>query len=200
MINKKEQTLVIVKPDGLQRSLIGEIIKRYERTGLKLVGLKMVLPTAELVLKHYSIDPEQKVKMGNKAIESYKKKGKTSPSENPEEIGAIVLDGLKKYLTTGPVIAMVWQGTNAVGVIRKITGSTEPLTSDVGTIRGDLTIDSYEVADIDGRPVRNLVHVSGSPEEADKEISIWFKENELVKYRLVGEAILYDVNLDGILE
>jgi nucleoside-diphosphate kinase len=95
---------------------------------------------------------------------------------------------------------MVWQGMNAVKIVRKITGGTEPLTSDVGTIRGDLTIDSYEVADLDNRAVRNLIHSSGSVEEAQREISLWFKPEELINYRLINESILYDVNLDGILE
>ena len=197
---KKERTLVVVKPDGVQRSLIGEILGRYERTGLKLVGLKMLVPSPDFVEKHYSLDPEWRVKTGLKTIESYKKKGKMPPSEDPLQITEIILRNLKKYLVSGPVVAMVWQGIHAVGIIRKITGGTEPLTSDVGTIRGDLTIDSYEMADIDSRAVRNLLHASGSPEEAEKEISLWFKEEELYNYRLINEAILYDVNLDGILE
>jgi len=95
---------------------------------------------------------------------------------------------------------MIWQGNEAVGIIKKITGGTEPLISDVGTIRGDLTIDSYQLADIDNRAVRNLIHASASPAEAKKEINVWFKENEILKYRLIPEAILYDVNLDGIKE
>jgi len=95
---------------------------------------------------------------------------------------------------------MVFEGINAVGIVRKITGSTEPLSSDVGTIRGDFTIDSYEVADVDNRAVRNLIHASGSSEEAEKEINIWFQPEEIINYRLINESILYDVNLDGILE
>lgn len=197
---KEEKTLVLIKPDGVQRSLIGEVIRRYERSGLKLVGLKMVVPTKELIEKHYLVDPEWRVKTGQKTIESYKKKGKTPPSEDPLKITEIILNNLKRYITSGPVVAMVWQGMHAVGIVRKITGGTEPLTSDVGTIRGDLTIDSYEVSDIDGRAVRNIIHASGSTNDAEKEITLWFKPEELVKYRLVGEAILYDVNLDGILE
>lgn len=200
MDSKKEKTLVLIKPDGIQRGLIGEIIHRYERSGLKLIALKMLVPTEELVEKHYSVDPEWKIKTGKKSLEAYRMKGLTPPSEDPEVLGQKVLDNLKRYLTSGPVVAMVWQGMNAISIIRKITGATEPLTSDVGTIRGDLTIDSYEVADIDGRAVRNLIHASSSAWEAEKEILIWFKEEELIKYRLVGEAILYDVNLDGILE
>ncbi|MDP2668596.1 MAG: nucleoside-diphosphate kinase [bacterium] len=197
---KEEKTLVLIKPDGVQRSLIGEIIRRYERSGLKLVGIKMTVPASELVEKHYLVDPEWRVKTGQKTIESYRKKGKNPPSEDPLKVTEVILNNLKNYMVKGPVIAMVWQGMHAVGVVRKITGGTEPLTSDVGTIRGDLTIDSYEVSDIDGRAVRNLIHASGSTDDAEKEIALWFGPDELIKYNLAGEAILYDVNLDGILE
>jgi nucleoside-diphosphate kinase len=197
---KNERTLVLIKPDGVQRALIGEVISRYERTGLKLVGLKLSLPTPELAEQHYQVDPTWKRKTGAKAIEAYKAKGITPPSEDPDEVGRRVLERLKKYLSSGPVVAMVWQGMHAIGVVRKITGSTEPLTSDVGTIRGDLTIDSYQVSDTDERAVRNIIHASGSVEEAEKETELWFNKNELFNYRLISEAILYDVNLDGILE
>jgi nucleoside-diphosphate kinase len=122
------------------------------------------------------------------------------PSEDPLEVTAIVLNRLKKYLTSGPVIAMVWQGAHAVEVVRKITGGTEPKTSDIGTVRGDFVLDSYLMADQDDRSVRNLVHASGTKEEAEMEIKHWFEDSELVDYRLVQEQILYDVNLDGILE
>ncbi|MBU6501105.1 MAG: nucleoside-diphosphate kinase [Patescibacteria group bacterium] len=197
---KYERTLVIIKPDGVQRTLIGEIIRRYEQAGLKLVGLKMTVPTMELIEKHYLIDPEWRVKTGVKTIESYKKKGKKPPSEDPLKVTEVILNNLKKYMTKGPVIAMVWQGIHAQAIVKKITGGTEPLTSDMGTIRGDFTIDSYEVSDVDSRAVRNLVHCSGSTDDAEKEIVLWFTQHELINYRLVNEAMLYDVNLDGILE
>jgi len=200
MIQQRERTLVLIKPDGVQRSLIGEIIKRYERTGLKLVGLKFLVPTAEMTRTHYLSDEGWLENVGKKSIAAYEKKGLKAPFENPVKCGEAVLERLIKYLTSGPVVAMVWQGNEAVGVIRKITGGTEPLTSDVGTIRGDLTIDSYALGDTDERAVRNLIHASGSPAEAEKEIKIWFKEDEIFKYRLIQESILYDVNLDGILE
>lgn len=200
MDEKKERSLVLIKPDGVQRGLIGEIIKRYERSGLKLIGLKMVLATEDLIVRHYSVDPDWMTKTGEKSLESYKMKGLEPPTDDPKELGEHVLNNLKRYMTSGPVIAMVFQGMNAVKIIRKITGATEPLTSDVGTIRGDFTIDSYEVADVDGRAVRNLIHASSSVWEAEKEIEVWFKKEELISYRLVGEAIIYDVNLDGILE
>jgi len=197
---KKERTIIIIKPDGIQRSLIGEIIKRYERVGFKLTGIKMIVPTVEMIEQHYTLDPEWRRVTGEKTIESYKKKGMQPPSEDPLAITAVILENLKKYMTSGPVVAMVWEGAHVVKIVRKITGGTEPLTSDVGTIRGDLVMDSYEISDQDKRAVRNLIHASGSPEEAEAEINLWFKKEELTSYRLISEAILYDVNLDGILE
>lgn len=196
----KERTLVIIKPDGIQRSLIGEIIKRYERLGLKLIAVKMLVPSEEYIEKHYTLDPEWRRITGEKTIKSYQEKGLTPPSLDPYEITAKILENLKKYMTSGPVIAMIWQGAHAVKIIRKITGGTEPLSSDVGTIRGDLVLDSYQMCDTDGRSVRNLLHASGSVEEAEMEIAHWFDKKEIINYRLVQEQILYDVNLDGILE
>lgn len=167
---KNERTFVAIKPDGVQRTLVGEIIRRLERVGLKLVALKLLVPKENQIEKHYS-----------KLDEKIRKH-------------------LVKYMTSGPIIAMVWQGAHSVKLVRKLVGSTEPLTSDVGTIRGDLVLDSYAVSDADGRSVRNLIHASGNVEEAREEIKLWFKEDELVNYRLVSEEILYDVNLDGYLE
>jgi len=198
---KKESTLVVIKPDGIQRSLIGEIIRRYERTGLKISAMKFLVPTKEQVKRHYLvIDPEWTRKVGEKAIKNYKDKGLKPPSTDPLVIGNRVLNNLEKYLCSGPVLAMVWEGANAVAIVRKITGATEPLISDVGTIRGDLVLDSYKIADTDGRATRNLVHASSSIEDAEKEIALWFSKNEIINYRHISEQILYDVNLDGILE
>jgi len=196
----KERTLVIIKPDGIQRSLAGEIIGRFERIGLKLLGIKLVVPTLDHIEKHYTLDPEWRRITGEKTIESYKKKGLTPPSEDPLEITEKILAGLKKYMTSGPVVAMVWQGAHAVKIVRKLVGGTEPLTSDVGTIRGDFVLDSYQMSDGDNRSVRNLIHASGSTEEADMEIDFWFKKEEIIDYRLIQEQIIYDVNLDGSLE
>jgi nucleoside-diphosphate kinase len=197
---KGERTLVVIKPDGVQRSLIGEIIRRYERAGLKLVAMKMFVPPADMVEEHYSLDPDWKRQVGEKAIESYKKRGMDVPNSDPLAIGDRVLQGLVKYLTSGPVVAMVWEGAHVVEIVRKITGGTEPLSSDVGTIRGDFVLDSYQMADADTRAVRNLIHASGSVKEAEKEIPHWFAQEELVRYKNIQEKILYDVNLDGILE
>lgn len=198
--HKEERTLVIIKPDGIQRTLMGEIIGRYERLGLKLIGLKIMVPTPEQIETHYTLDPQWRTVTGEKTIKGYKDKGLQPPSEDPLKITSVILKNLKKYMTSAPSIFMVWQGAHAVPIVRKITGSTEPLTSDVGTIRGDFVLDSYQISDIDGRSIRNLIHASGSVEEAEKEISFWFKNEELINYRLIQEQILYDVNLDGLLE
>lgn len=194
---KKERTLVIIKPDGIQRTLIGEIISRYERVGLKLTAMKMMTATPELIEQHYTLDPEWRRITGEKTIKGYKDKGLKAPSEDPIEITGILLGRLVKYMTSGPIIAMVWEGAHAVQIVRKITGGTEPLTSDVGTIRGDYVLDSYQMTDGDGRSIRNLVHASGSVQEAENEIKHWFGKEEIIDYRLAQEAIVYDVNLDG---
>lgn len=197
---KHERTLVVIKPDGIQRSLVGEIIRRYEQIGLKLVGMKMLVPSEELVEKHYTIDPEWIRIAGEKQIASAHAGGRKLASENPLELGNIVLGQLKKYLTSGPVIAMVWEGANAVAIVRKVIGGTEPLSSDVGTIRGDFVIDSYALANQSGRAIRNLVHASGSLKEAVDEVKHWFAAHELVDYRLVQEAILYEDFVGGVLK
>lgn len=199
---KNERTLVIIKPDGIQRSLIGEIIRRYERTGLKLMALKMIIPTEEMAVQHYyEVGGDAWLEeVGRKARAAYEKKGMKSPYATNMDNGKAVMLANAKYLSSGPVVVMVWQGNSAVGLVRKITGGTEPLTSDVGTIRGDLTLDSYQIADLDQRSVRNLIHASGTTEEAEKEMKIWFKEEEFHNYRLIQEQILYDVNLDGFKE
>lgn len=172
-MNKKERTLVLLKPDAVQRNLVGEIVGRFERAGLKIVGMKFVLPTKEQTYTHYKINPNL-----------------------PEKI----LNHLVKFLTASPVVAVVLEGNKAIPIARKLIGSTEPLQSDVGTIRGDYTLDSYGLADADGRAVRNLVHASASESDAEQEIKVWFANKELVNYRTVRERILYDVNLDDILE
>ncbi len=199
---QKERTLVIIKPDGIQRSLIGEIVSRYEKTGLKLVAMKMLVPSEDMATKHYyEVGGDAWLEeVGRKARAAYEKKGLESPYKTNMENGRAVLESNAKYLSSGPVVAMIWEGNQAVALVRKITGSTEPLSSDMGTIRGDFTLDSYALADTDQRSVRNLVHASGSAEEAETEIPIWFNSSELLKYNHVLEKILYDVNLDGILE
>lgn len=196
---KKEKTFVLLKPDSIQRTLVGEIIGRIERTGLKLAALKVILATREQAVKHYNKDDTWCEEKGAKTVKNLEAAGKKA--EKPAiEYGRDIVNGLADFMTCGPVVIMVWQGNSAVGIVKKLVGGTEPLTSDVGTIRGDLTIDSYDIANVDARAVRNLIHCSDAPEEALREIQIWFKENEVLNYRLMNEEILYDVNIDGILE
>lgn len=194
-----ERSFVIVKPDGVQRGLMGEIIQRFERTGLKFVAFKFLVPEADTCWKHYNKDEKWFAEKGAKIIQS--REGAGMPIEKEAlEYGKDIVAQLVDFMTSGPVLAMILEGNQAVGIIKKLVGSTEPLSSDVGTIRGDLTVDSYDLAGVDGRAVRNLIHCSDKPEEAEREIGLWFKENEILKYRLIQEKTLYDVNLDGVLE
>lgn len=195
----RERTLVIIKPDGIQRSLIGEIIKRFERTGLKFTGFKFVVPTHKQCLEHYNKDDEWFLRKGLRVIKDFKEHDLPVEKE-AIEYGKDIIKMNAKFMTVGPVLAFVIEGNQSVAIVKKITGSTEPVTSDVGTIRGDLTVDSYGHSAFQNRAVRNLIHCSDSPEEAEREIKVWFDEDELIKYKTAHERILYDVNLDGILE
>jgi len=195
----KERCFVAIKPDGVQRSLVGEIIKRFERTGLKLVGLKLMVVTEDICWTHYNKDDGWYSSKGAMVVKNRESAGLPIEKE-AIEYGKDIIRALVKFMTCGPVVAMVWEGNQAVNIVKKIVGGTEPTTSDVGTIRGDLTLDSYELSNLDSRAVRNLVHCSDKPEEAQREIDIWFKKEELINYRLVQEQILYDVNIDGLLE
>ncbi len=196
---KKERSFVIIKPDGVQRGLIGEIIKRFERTGLKIVGLKFGMLEKAKIWKHYDKDDAWFLKKGNNIINNLQ--ASNLPVEKEAiEYGKDIIRALEKFMTACPVVSMVLEGNEAVAVVKKIVGETEPKTSDVGTIRGDLTTDSYNISAVDDRAVRNLIHCSDEVDNAKKEIELWFEEKELVNYRLVSEAILYDVNLDGLME
>jgi len=194
-----ERSLVLVKPDGVQRSLIGEIVRRIERTGLKLVALKFILATEAQGLEHYKKDDEWCIKKGELRVSQRQASGRPVEKE-AIEYGRDIYRANVHFITAGPVIAMIWEGNKAVGIVKKLVGGTEPLTSDVGTIRGDLTVDSYDISNDDERCVRNLIHCTDVPSEAQREIDIWFKPEEIIKYRHIAEQMLYDVNLDGILE
>lgn len=190
---KKERTLVLLKPDAVQRSLVGEIISRFERVGLKIVALKFIAPDEKRAYSHYVKNEEEIKALGERSIEGKKKSGMDVAGEDPQVLGQKIVDALVSFLTSGPVVAIALEGHQAIKIVRKLVGSTEPLTSDVGTIRGDFTLDSYGIADIDGRAVRNLVHASSNEFEANYELKLWFDESELVSYRNARDAVLYDV-------
>ena len=153
----------------------------------------MMVATPELVRNHYTLDAGWFKATGEKSINAFIDKGMEPPTHNPIELAENVLGKLVTYMTSGPIIVMVWQGAHVVKIVRKIIGGTEPLTSDVGTIRGDYVLDSYELSSNDGRCVRNLVHASGSVSEANNEIKHWFTDNEIMDYKLIGDIVLYGV-------
>lgn len=198
-MNTKERTLVLLKPDAVQRNLIGEVITRFERVGLKIIALKFLLPTREQAHKHCVKNEEEIVALGSRSIAARKKSGE-EVNDDPRELGQSIIDRLVVFLSSSPVVAIVLEGNKAIPVTRKLVGSTEPLQSDVGTIRGDFTLDSYGLADMGDRAVRNLVHASSSEFDADYEIKVWFDKKELVNYTNFRDRILYDINLDNVIE
>lgn len=194
---KTQRTLVLVKPDGVQRHLVGDILHRFEQAGLKLVGLKLIWATEKIIDKHYRHDVEYLTSIGEKTIKGMEQLG-IVPDGTPLELGRRVRSYLSRHLTTGPVVAIVLQGTNAIRNVRQLVGSTDPLVADIGTIRGDLTIDTIQLADLEQRSVRNLVHASGDPEEAEREIPIWFSADELHDYQTVMDVVLHDRHWDRV--
>src|SRR3989344_9501351 len=158
-----ERTLVLIKPDGVQRGLIGEIISRFEKTGLKVIGIKLQHIDRKFAEKHYTDDIA-------------KRRG-----EN-------VRNWLLDFITEGPVVAICLEGIEAIEIVRKIVGATEPKGAVPGTIRGDYAHVSYGYADKKGIGIKNLIHASDSPANAEKEIKLWFTEKELHSYKTVHDA------------
>lgn len=188
----QERSLILLKPDTVQRSLVGEVIKRFERTGLKITAMKMIVPQESQLLEHYNKTDEWYEKKGKGIVEELKQQG-TAVDKEPIEYGKDIIRTIVHYMTAAPVVVMVLEGNKAVSVVTKVVGTTEPATSDVGTIRGDYTVDSYFHATYENRAVRNLVHQSESPEEAEREIAIWLTDTEIMDYVSAQEHILYGV-------
>lgn len=200
---KKERTFVILKPDTIQRGLVGEIISRFERIGLKIVGMKMHMADEAKLWEHYNKDDAWFLRKGEKIVEN--RKGLGLPVEKAAiEYGRDIIGVVVKYMRAGPVVSLVIEGNSAANVVKRLVGGTEPTTADSGTIRGDFALDSYYLCDVDGsRGLRNLVHCTDLADgegAAAREIGIWFTEDEIVNYKLISEAMLYDVDLNGILE
>src|SRR3989344_3793900 len=163
-----QKTLVLIKPDAIEKNLIGEIIKRYEEAGLKVVELKMLQAPDSIIEKHYPMERQYLESIGEKTIAA----GQQVKSAYDQ--GKKVVTWLRKFITSGPIVAMVLEGEDAVTNVRKITGFTDPSAAEKGTIRADLGTDSILKANQEERPVYNLIHASGSPDEAEKEINLWF--------------------------
>jgi nucleoside-diphosphate kinase len=185
-----EQTFLLVKPDGVQRALVGKIISRLEDSGLKVVAMKMVLPDKKLAGIHYAEDKAWMESVGAKTLAAFKEKGIPS-KETALQIGNRVRSYLIEYITSGPVVAAVIEGNEAIFITRKILGATEPRKADPSSVRGAYSISSYELADEQKRAVRNIAHASEDKKTAEREISIWFKPEELVKYKRIDEGAIY---------
>jgi nucleoside-diphosphate kinase len=177
-----EDTLVLIKPEGVQKGIIGDVISRFERAGMKIIGLKMVLPSEEIAEAHYPLTEEWATSLTSKTRESYTKKGVTPPkiTDDPMVYGTQIQSWLKRHLKSGVIIAMVIRGNCAVEIVRKLVGSTDPKSAAAGTIRGDFSVDSYDLADSERRVIQNVIHASSSVEEARREIAVWF--SKLVTY------------------
>ena len=183
-----ERTLVILKPDTVQRAIVGEIITRFERTGLKIVGMKMMVPEMELLTKHY---PDALIPIvGGKTKEDWDASG-VEYSESIEEIGEMIVKATRKFMQEAPVVAMVLQGGHAVEIVRKMVGKTGPKDSAPGTIRGDYAHLSLGHASLAKKGAANIVHASGSVDEANTEIDMWFEQHELFDYKTVHEALTH---------
>jgi len=160
-----QRTLVLVKPEGVKRLLVGKIIQRFEDAGLKIIGMKQVWADKEFAKKHYTEDISQRR-------------------------GEKVREQLLDYIIEGPVIAMVLEGSSAVENVRKIVGGTEPKSAPPGTIRGDFAHISFALADSQEKPVKNLIHASGNKEEAKSEVELWFKPEELHSYQTLTDLLM----------
>lgn len=191
-----ERTVVLIKPDGVKRGLVGEIISRFEKVGFKIVAIKMVWVDEELVRKHYPSEREEWLKkIGEKTLKAYEEYGK-DPKEklgtmDPLEIGKMINKWNIDYLTSGPVVAMIIEGNHAITVVRKMVGFTHPNLADAGTIRAEYSADSTDLANEQKRAARNLIHASGNSEEADYERQLWFKEKEIHNYKRADEGIIF---------
>ncbi len=189
-----EQSVVLIKPDGVKRGLIGEIIRRLERAGLKIVALKMVWVGKDKVGKHYTDKKAYLTSLGKKTLETYKKYGKDPKEDlgtkNPLEIGKMVRKWNMEFLSSGPVVAILWEGPSCIEVVRKIVGPTFPLFAQPGTIRGDYSFDSALLSNVGKRSTKNLIHASGDPKEAKFERQLWFHEEEIYAYKRSEEEVM----------
>jgi nucleoside-diphosphate kinase len=192
---KEEKTLVLIKPDGVKRGLIGEIISRIERRGLKIIGLEMFQATREQIDEHYPKDEAWIRRLGEKTLKNYQEYGfdakKELGTEDPMEIGKLVRSWLIDYLTSGPMVKIAVQGIHAVSMVRKLVGSSLPSQAEMGTIRGDFSVDDATAANKDKRAVHNIVHASETPQEAEHELHFWFSIEDIFEYKRAEEDIMF---------
>jgi len=193
---RQEKTVVLLKPDTVKRGLSGEILRRFEKAGFKIVALKMVWVKADMVAKHYPDNKDYLTAVGNKTLKSYSEYGKDPNEElgtkDAYEIGQMVRKWNMEFLSSGPVVAVILQGLHAVDAVRMMVGNTLPRFAEPGTIRGDFSLDSPILANRQKRTVKNMVHASGNVEEAKFEEELWFKKNEIQEYKRSDEEIMFE--------
>jgi len=192
---KEETTILLIKPDGVKRGLTGHIVNRIEMRGLKIIALKLIHATEEHAAAHYPNTEEWLRGMGEKSLENYQALAQ-DPQEklgttDPLEIGKMIQQWNVDFLTSGPVVAMAIKGVHAIAAVRKIVGKTIPAMAEIGTIRGDFSVDSAALANAGKRAVHNVVHASGDPAEAKHEIDHWFSEDEIHDYKRTEEDIMF---------
>lgn len=194
---KKQKALLIIKPDGVQRGLIGRIVTRFEQVGLKIIGLKFEVADSKKVIAHYPDTDAWFEKVGNRTLTNYKKKGldakKVFKTDVAIEIGKIVKGWLVEYFKESPVFIMVVESYDCIEIVRKLSGNTIPVLAAPGTIRGDFSHDTIDLANEQNRPLRNIIHASDTIEDGEKEVNIWFTKDELFDYELAGEKFMYSV-------
>jgi len=188
--SKEEKTYVMIKPDGVRKGLTGEIIRRFEQRDLKIVALEMFQPSHDQLDNHYPKSEEWITRLGHKTLTTYEKYGYDAMMDfgtlDPAVIGPEIRKWLIDYMKSAPLVKMVVQGIHAVDVVRKIAGDTMPYKADMGTIRGDFSIDSPALANKEKRAVMNIVHCSETPEEAEHEIKHWFGDGKTYDYKRFG--------------
>ena len=192
---QKQRALLIIKPDGVQRGIIGKIITRFEQVGLKIIGLKFEMATSDKVMAHYPETEAWFKKVGERTLTNYKKKGldakKVFKTNDAVAIGKIVKSWLITYFQESPVFMAVVEGYDCIDIVRKLSGNTIPVLAAPGTVRGDFSHDTIDLANEQSRPLRNIIHASDSPEDGEKEVNLWFKPVELFSYETAGEKFMY---------
>lgn len=192
---RQERTLILIKPDGVKRGLVGEALKRIEQRGLKVIALKMVAPGSTKFHDHYPKDSAWITRLGEKTLAGFQKYGldpkKMLGSDDPKKIGPEVRKWIIEYMMSGPIVAAVVEGIHAIDMVRKIAGVTMPNMADMGTFRGDYSVDSPTLANVDKRAIHNLIHASENPAEARHEIKHWFTATELHSYKRAEEDVMF---------
>jgi nucleoside-diphosphate kinase len=182
-----EQTLVLLKPDTILRGITGEIISRFEKVGMKIVGMKMIQAQKGTLEKHYFKDEKWLTEKG----ELYKKKLGLSEETDPIPVGENIVEGLVHDMQVAPIIAMILEGHNAVMTVKRLTGPTNIDEAAPGTIRGDFSHDTFELANKSNRPNLTIIHATDNPAESQKEIEFWFSPDEIHSYTKPEESIHY---------